>query len=395
MDKSCSSVRGEQGAPAIPRCGGGLVPPVGDQCGHLRLPGDGPITHQPLRGWQECAKAPPTLGHLPPPPSGREHTSHPACASWRRGRLSCRFRPGVRMQTAVLRAVLGGGNTPLQGQRSRVHSPHQGPPHLPGHAHAVQTGSLVGRLARQPGVRKALAQAVYEQRGRLPGIGVVGCALQTVVALAECPQERWWPLHFVQEPVRQVWHRVRDTLRRHAACHLEAPSTFGGLGDGADGLAVRALRGVSRRGGGGRSPRGGTSHRCGGASGVRRSPSPDRLSLGRAARPRCPCFPGAGGVGVGTQHRPRSVRSCEPALRAVGVAGGRPVTRPCRWPPWSSSSWCSGAGSLGPCGRRRGCVQPPCAQALGVPSLWCGAQDEEHVLWGCPEWEWAWATWCP
>ena len=26
----------------------------------------------------------------------------------------------------------------------------------------------------------------------------------------------------------------------------------------------------------------------------------------------------------GTQHRPHSVHSCEPALRAVGVAGGRP-----------------------------------------------------------------------
>ena len=33
---------------------------------------------------------------------------------------------------------------------------------------------------------------------------------------------------------------------------------------------------------------------------------------------------GAVGVGVGTHHRPHSVRSCEPALRAVGVAGGRP-----------------------------------------------------------------------
>ena len=38
---------------------------------------------------------------------------------------------------------------------------------------------------------------------------------------------------------------------------------------------------------------------------------------------RDPCFPGAGGVGVGTQHRPHSVRCCEPALRAVGVAGRR------------------------------------------------------------------------
>ena len=44
---------------------------------------------------------------------------------------------------------------------------------------------------------------------------------------------------------------------------------------------------------------------------------------GRAPRARRPCFPGAGAVGVGTQHRPHSVRSCGPALRAVGVAGGR------------------------------------------------------------------------
>ena len=39
---------------------------------------------------------------------------------------------------------------------------------------------------------------------------------------------------------------------------------------------------------------------------------------------RNPCFPGAVGVGVGTHHRPHSVRSCELSLRAVGVAGGRP-----------------------------------------------------------------------
>ena len=38
-----------------------------------------------------------------------------------------------------------------------------------------------------------------------------------------------------------------------------------------------------------------------------------------AARPR-----GVGGAGVGTQHQPHSVRSCEPESRAVGVAGGRP-----------------------------------------------------------------------
>ena len=39
---------------------------------------------------------------------------------------------------------------------------------------------------------------------------------------------------------------------------------------------------------------------------------------------RFPCVPGAVGAGVGTQHRPHSVRPCGPALLAVGVAEGRP-----------------------------------------------------------------------
>ena len=39
---------------------------------------------------------------------------------------------------------------------------------------------------------------------------------------------------------------------------------------------------------------------------------------------RDPCVPGAVAAGVGTQHRPHGARPCEPALRAVGVAEGRP-----------------------------------------------------------------------
>ena len=39
---------------------------------------------------------------------------------------------------------------------------------------------------------------------------------------------------------------------------------------------------------------------------------------------RDPCVPGAVVAGVGTQHRPHSVRPCRPALLAVGVAEGRP-----------------------------------------------------------------------
>ena len=36
------------------------------------------------------------------------------------------------------------------------------------------------------------------------------------------------------------------------------------------------------------------------------------------------CVPGAVGAGVGTRHRPPSVRPCGPALPAVGVAEERP-----------------------------------------------------------------------
>ena len=36
---------------------------------------------------------------------------------------------------------------------------------------------------------------------------------------------------------------------------------------------------------------------------------------------RDPCVPGAFGAGVGTQHRPHSVRPCGPALLAVGGGG--------------------------------------------------------------------------
>ena len=39
---------------------------------------------------------------------------------------------------------------------------------------------------------------------------------------------------------------------------------------------------------------------------------------------RDPCVPGAVGAGVGTQEQHHSVRPCQPALRAVEVAEGRP-----------------------------------------------------------------------
>ena len=82
---------------------------------------------------------------------------------------------------------------------------------------------------------------------------------------------------------------------------------------------------VARLGGGGRASPGGVP------STVVRGAWCQALSLPRppvlwSGQPgfRVPCVPGAVGAGVGTHHRPHSVRPCGLALHAVGVAEGRP-----------------------------------------------------------------------
>ena len=59
------------------------------------------------------------------------------------------------------------------------------------------------------------------------------------------------------------------------------------------------------------------------ASGVERSSTPDRPSLGRAAGVHYPLAGSAGSAGQGTRHQPHSARSGKLALRAVGAARGR------------------------------------------------------------------------
>ena len=53
--------------------------------------------------------------------------------------------------------------------------------------------------------------------------------------------------------------------------------------------------------------------------------------FGRAAGAHYPLAVGAGAAGMGTRHQPHSARSCELALRAVGVARGRPGGAPLAW----------------------------------------------------------------
>ena len=54
---------------------------------------------------------------------------------------------------------------------------------------------------------------------------------------------------------------------------------------------------------------------------------------------RDPCVPGAVGAGVGTQHRPHSVRPCGPALLAVGLAEGRQALSLPRLPAYWAGCW--------------------------------------------------------
>ena len=106
-------------------------------------------------------------------------------------------------------------------------------------------------LARRPRVTQVFAQAIWQSGGRPPGTVPEGRALRTAASLGWAPRECLWcwdvpgqeyPLHLLQELLRQLQHRIRDSLRCHSARQLEArrPATFRGLGDGADVPVCRA-----------------------------------------------------------------------------------------------------------------------------------------------------------
>ena len=98
-----------------------------------------------------------------------------------------------------------------------------------------------------------------------------------------------------------VWGRNTRHLGLHALWGLRAAGVVGGRPRG--GWPATVVRGVW----------------CQALS----LPRPPVL-WGRRRGFRDPCVPGAVGAGVGTQHRPHSVRLCEPALLALGVAEVRP-----------------------------------------------------------------------
>ena len=89
--------------------------------------------------------------------------------------------------------------------------------------------------------------------------------------------------------------------------------------------------GLARCGGGMRAPGGGASCLGAGRPGSGALPPPTKRPFRPAAGAHYPLAVGAGGAGVGTRHQPRSTRSCELALRAVGPARGCPWGAPLAW----------------------------------------------------------------
>ena len=132
--------------------------------------------------------------------------------------------------------------------------------------------------------------------------------------------------------VRGVWGQalsLPQLLAHWAGCWGPPPTCcgYGCVDVGAQHcpLGLPALWGLRAAGVAGARPRGGWP-----ATVVRGAwcqalslPRPPVLWSGRPGF-RNPCVPGAVGAGVGTQHRPYSVRPCGPALLAVGVAEGYP-----------------------------------------------------------------------
>ena len=113
----------------------------------------------------------------------------------------------------------------------------------------------MARIARTPGPAQVLVEAILESGHRPPTAGPLPRTTRPPVAAtpggphAGCARMpgQTEPLHRVQEPMRQIQPRMRDSLHCHAMCGLEArcPAPYGGLGDGADGGACRALRAAS------------------------------------------------------------------------------------------------------------------------------------------------------
>ena len=260
VDKSCSSVQGEQGAAAVLLRGGPIpLATTFRQLGvDIAIPGSkttGPVLSRRLEAGRSALRRLPHLSTY----DRRERAISTLVTPLALHGVAVApvTEPDLRgLETAVVQALWG----PARVSRAKeviftvLSKGHRVSPNM----HTRYERLLwLARLARRPGVTQVFAQAIWESGGRPPRDGPGGARAlhgglpgrDPTRGLVVLGHPRGAPpLHLVQEPLRQLQHRVRDSLRRHSLRQLEArrPVTFGGLGDRADGPACRAaLRAAS------------------------------------------------------------------------------------------------------------------------------------------------------
>ena len=157
--------------------------------------------------------------------------------------------------------------------------------------------------------RRALASCRCVLWGQRKGVPVCLPPLQGGSEYRRFPLPSCPPLGGLPVPAtRMLWARVCDcggpALSPWLACPVWGCVPWGWWGAVAGGWPATVVRGVQCQ--------------------ALFLPRPPVLGGGQPGF-RNPCVPGAVGAGGRTQHRPHSLRPCGAALRAVGVAEGRPL----------------------------------------------------------------------
>ena len=209
VEKSCSPVQGEQGAPAvllrgvpIPLAATFRQLGVDVTIGGSRV--TGPVLSRRLEAGQSALRRLPHLSTY----DRRERAIITLVTplALHGVAVASVTEPDLRgLETAVVRALWGA--TRLSRAKEIIFTVLSKGHRVSPVMHTRYERLLwLARVARRPGVTQVFTQAIWELGGRPPGTGPVGHALRTMATLGWSPREGWWcwdvpgqehPLHFV------------------------------------------------------------------------------------------------------------------------------------------------------------------------------------------------------
>ena len=195
VDKSCSWVQGEQGAPAV-LLRGVPIPLVttfrqlGIDVAIGGCKATGPVLFRRLEAGLSALRRLPNLSTYDR--QERAISTLVTPLAFHGVAVASVTDPDLRaLETAVVRALSG----PARGSRAKeaifivLSKGHRVSPIM-----HTRYGRILwlARLARRPGFTQVFAQAIWESGGRPPETGPVGHALRTAASLGWTPHEGWW-----------------------------------------------------------------------------------------------------------------------------------------------------------------------------------------------------------